>query len=91
MTRVALVNPCWDFAGTTCFGCREPHLPLELAYSASLISTRSPEPSGTAPKKSVHDRVALSLSAMDSGAAPSSSPIATFTPARSSRRSFAAR
>jgi B12-binding domain/radical SAM domain protein of rhizo-twelve system len=37
MTRVALVNPVWDFAGSTFGGCREPHLPLELAYSASLL------------------------------------------------------
>jgi anaerobic magnesium-protoporphyrin IX monomethyl ester cyclase len=28
--RVALVNPPWSFAGSIYFGCREPHLPLEL-------------------------------------------------------------
>jgi anaerobic magnesium-protoporphyrin IX monomethyl ester cyclase len=35
--RVALVNPNWDFAGSIYFGCREPHLPLELGYSAALL------------------------------------------------------
>ena len=28
--RVALVNPHWSFEGSTYFGCRQPHLPLEL-------------------------------------------------------------
>ncbi|WP_149536538.1 TIGR04295 family B12-binding domain-containing radical SAM protein [Siccirubricoccus phaeus] len=35
--RVALVNPPWDFAGSIYFGCREPHLPLELGYSRALL------------------------------------------------------
>jgi anaerobic magnesium-protoporphyrin IX monomethyl ester cyclase len=35
--RVALVNPPWDFAGSIYFGCREPHLPLELGYSKALL------------------------------------------------------
>ncbi len=35
--KFALVNPNWDFAGSTYFGCREPHLPLELMYAASQI------------------------------------------------------
>ena len=35
--RVALVNPSWDFAGSIYFGCREPHLPLELGYSAARL------------------------------------------------------
>ena len=30
--RVALVNPPWTFEGSIYFGCREPHLPLELGY-----------------------------------------------------------
>ena len=29
--RVALINPPWSFDGSIYFGCREPHLPLELA------------------------------------------------------------
>lgn len=35
--RVALVNPPWDFAGSIYFGCRQPHLPLELGYAAALL------------------------------------------------------
>lgn len=31
--RYALVNPNWDFAGSTYFGCREPHYPLELLFA----------------------------------------------------------
>ena len=35
--RVALVNPPWSFEGSIYFGCREPHLPLELGYSKALL------------------------------------------------------
>ncbi len=35
--RVALVNPAWDFANSIYFGCREPHLPLELGYARALL------------------------------------------------------
>lgn len=35
--KVALVNPAWDFTGSTYFGCREPHLPLELGYAAARL------------------------------------------------------
>jgi len=35
--RFALVNPNWSYAGSVYFGCREPHLPLELAYSRALL------------------------------------------------------
>jgi B12-binding domain/radical SAM domain protein of rhizo-twelve system len=35
--RVALVNPPWSFEGSIYFGCREPHLPLELGYSRALL------------------------------------------------------
>lgn len=35
--RVALVNPQWSFEGSIYFGCREPHLPLELGYSKLLL------------------------------------------------------
>lgn len=38
--RVALVNPAWDYAGSIYFGCREPHLPLELGYTAALLRQR---------------------------------------------------
>ncbi|MGY4445820.1 hypothetical protein ACVWZR_000477 [Bradyrhizobium sp. i1.3.1] len=33
MTRVALINPNWEFGGSIYFGCRSPHLPLELGIS----------------------------------------------------------
>lgn len=35
--RVALVNPPWDYAGSIYFGCREPHLPLELGCCRVLL------------------------------------------------------
>ncbi len=35
--RVALVNPPWTFEGSIYFGCREPHLPLELGYTRALL------------------------------------------------------
>ena len=35
--RVALVNPPWSYDGSIYFGCRAPHLPLELGYSKALL------------------------------------------------------
>ena len=35
--RFALINPSWTFDGSIYFGCREPHLPLELGYSKALL------------------------------------------------------
>lgn len=35
--KVALVNPPWTFEGSIYFGCREPHLPLELGYTRALL------------------------------------------------------
>ena len=35
--RYALVNPNWSFDGSVYFGCRDPHLPLELGYSQTLL------------------------------------------------------
>ncbi|MBV8572676.1 MAG: cobalamin-dependent protein, partial [Acidobacteriaceae bacterium] len=35
--RVALINPHWNFERSIYFGCREPHLPLELGYSKALL------------------------------------------------------
>jgi anaerobic magnesium-protoporphyrin IX monomethyl ester cyclase len=34
---IALVNPSWHFDGSIYFGCREPHLPLELGYARALL------------------------------------------------------
>lgn len=38
--KVALVNPPWSFEGSIYFGCREPHLPLELGYARALLTAR---------------------------------------------------
>lgn len=35
--RIALVNPPWSFENSIYFGCREPHLPLELGYARALL------------------------------------------------------
>ena len=35
--KIALVNPKWDFSGSIYFGCREPHLPLELGYAKQML------------------------------------------------------
>jgi anaerobic magnesium-protoporphyrin IX monomethyl ester cyclase len=35
--RFALVNPAWSFPGSTYFGCREPHYPLELLFAFARI------------------------------------------------------
>jgi hypothetical protein len=37
MTRVALVNPNWNFDGSIYFGCRSPHLPLELGITQHYL------------------------------------------------------
>jgi anaerobic magnesium-protoporphyrin IX monomethyl ester cyclase len=31
--KFALVNPAWTFEGSTYFGCRDPHVPLELLFA----------------------------------------------------------
>ena len=35
--KIALLNPPWTFEGSIYFGCREPHLPLELGYCRALL------------------------------------------------------
>ena len=35
--KVALINPPWTFEGSIYFGCREPHLPLELGYTRAAL------------------------------------------------------
>ncbi len=37
MTRVALINPNWKFDGSIYFGCRSPHLPIELGISQHYL------------------------------------------------------
>jgi B12-binding domain/radical SAM domain protein of rhizo-twelve system len=41
--RVALVNPSWNFDNSIYFGCRAPHLPLELGYSKVLLEAAGHE------------------------------------------------
>ncbi|HET7185038.1 MAG TPA: TIGR04295 family B12-binding domain-containing radical SAM protein [Terriglobales bacterium] len=42
--KFALVNPNWDFTGSTYFGCRDPHYPLELLFAADQIRQAGHEP-----------------------------------------------
>jgi anaerobic magnesium-protoporphyrin IX monomethyl ester cyclase len=35
--RYSLINPPWNFDGSIYFGCREPHLPIEYAFSKALL------------------------------------------------------
>jgi B12-binding domain/radical SAM domain protein of rhizo-twelve system len=35
--KFALVNPNWTFEGSTYFGCREPHFPLELLSARQML------------------------------------------------------
>jgi anaerobic magnesium-protoporphyrin IX monomethyl ester cyclase len=42
--KFALVNPNWDFTGSTYFGCRDPHLPLELMFAHDQIRAAGQEP-----------------------------------------------
>jgi B12-binding domain/radical SAM domain protein of rhizo-twelve system len=35
--RFSFVNPNWDFGGSTYFGCRDPHVPLELMFAAQQV------------------------------------------------------
>ncbi len=41
--RVALINPPWRFGGSIYFGCREPHLPLELGCAQLMLQARGHE------------------------------------------------
>ncbi len=41
--RVALLNPPWRFDHSIYFGCREPHLPLELACATLHLEARGHE------------------------------------------------
>lgn len=41
--KYALVNPNWTFTGSTYFGCREPHLPLEYGYAKALLEKEGHE------------------------------------------------
>jgi anaerobic magnesium-protoporphyrin IX monomethyl ester cyclase len=42
--KFALVNPRWEFAGSTYFGCHEPHYPLELLFACDNLQAAGHEP-----------------------------------------------
>lgn len=41
--RIALINPHWHFEGSIYFGCRAPHLPLELGVSQHFLNAAGHE------------------------------------------------
>ncbi|HEY1939646.1 MAG TPA: TIGR04295 family B12-binding domain-containing radical SAM protein [Candidatus Angelobacter sp.] len=41
--KFALLNPKWDFKGSTYFGCQDPHVPLELMFAAGQVITQGHE------------------------------------------------
>ncbi len=42
--KFALVNPSWNFKGSTYFGCQDPHYPLELLFAYDKIREAGHEP-----------------------------------------------
>ena len=42
--RYSFVNPNWDFTGSTYFGCRDPHTPLELLFSYDKVREAGHDP-----------------------------------------------
>src|SRR6266545_5875503 len=42
--KFALLNPNWDFKGSTYFGCQEPHYPLELLFACDQVRQAGHEP-----------------------------------------------
>jgi len=42
--KFALVNPAWNFKGSTYFGCQDPHYPLELLFAFDKIREAGHEP-----------------------------------------------
>jgi B12-binding domain/radical SAM domain protein of rhizo-twelve system len=42
--KFALVNPNWEFKGSTYFGCQDPHVPLELMFAFDQIRAAGHEP-----------------------------------------------
>ena len=41
--KFALLNPNWDFKGSTYFGCRDPHVPLELMFASDQLHSAGHE------------------------------------------------
>jgi anaerobic magnesium-protoporphyrin IX monomethyl ester cyclase len=42
--KFALVNPNWNFKGSTYFGCPDPHVPLELMFAYDQVRLAGHEP-----------------------------------------------
>jgi anaerobic magnesium-protoporphyrin IX monomethyl ester cyclase len=42
--KFALVNPNWNFKGSTYFGCQDPHTPLELLFAYDKVREAGHEP-----------------------------------------------
>lgn len=42
--KFALVNPNWNFKGSTYFGCQDPHVPLELLFAYDQVRAGGNEP-----------------------------------------------
>jgi anaerobic magnesium-protoporphyrin IX monomethyl ester cyclase len=42
--KYALVNPAWEFHGSTYFGCQESHYPLELLFAFDKVREAGHEP-----------------------------------------------
>jgi anaerobic magnesium-protoporphyrin IX monomethyl ester cyclase len=42
--KFALVNPNWNFRGSTYFGCHDPHYPLELMFAFDKVRQNGHEP-----------------------------------------------
>ncbi len=66
--RVALVNPQWSYENSIYFGCREPHLPLELAYAKALLEQKG------------HDALMLDGHLWNRGASTLAEAVTAFAP-----------
>ncbi len=66
--RVALVNPAWDFSNSIYFGCREPHLPLELGYTRALL------------ERDGHEVLLVDAHITDTPTSTAADQVAAFTP-----------
>ena len=42
--KFGLVNPAWTYEGSTYFGCKDPHYPLELLFAEQQIRATGHEP-----------------------------------------------
>jgi B12-binding domain/radical SAM domain protein of rhizo-twelve system len=65
---VALINPAWRFDGSIYFGCRSPHLPLELGISQRLL------------KEAGHTTLVLDAHLFDLSPADIAAELRTFAP-----------